>query len=219
MMVALGAIAALAPQIMLGLFVADPTVLSAGDLAMRISLLILPASGITFVLNGALRGAAVGDNRRAPLAFGQLNPTGALAPDKTLTLTRTLTGGALTQTIALYMVLFAFLAALPVIIGFISDVPVASFLPLDAVWLAILVVYIGRAVRVGLVARKATVQADQMAIADKPTNDGKRIAQRQQLPPGNNAVLPRGQRRQRRLHHGADADAGEDHRLSADAVR
>ncbi|MEO7001305.1 MAG: MATE family efflux transporter [Ktedonobacterales bacterium] len=77
MMVALGTIAVLAPRIMLGLFVADPTVLSAGDVAMRISLMILPASGITFVLNGALRGA--GDTK-FPVLTRTVGPWGLRLP-------------------------------------------------------------------------------------------------------------------------------------------
>ena len=77
MMMALGALAALVPQILLGLFVADPTVLSAGDVAMRISLFILPASGITFVLNGALRGA--GDTK-FPVLTRTVGPWGLRLP-------------------------------------------------------------------------------------------------------------------------------------------
>ena len=57
LMVALGVLAAAIPQVLLGLFVADPAVLQAGDVAQRLSLLILPASGATFIFNGSLRGA------------------------------------------------------------------------------------------------------------------------------------------------------------------
>ncbi|HEX9038826.1 MAG TPA: MATE family efflux transporter [Ktedonobacterales bacterium] len=57
LMTALGLVALLAPQVLLGLFVADPSVLATGDVAQRLSLLILPASGATFIFNGALRGA------------------------------------------------------------------------------------------------------------------------------------------------------------------
>lgn len=57
----LGVLAFVLPQLLIGLFVADPSVLLAGDVAMRFSLLTLPASGAAFVLNGALRGA--GDTR------------------------------------------------------------------------------------------------------------------------------------------------------------
>lgn len=47
----------LVPQLVLGLFVADPSVLAAGSLAMRMSVLTIPASASAFVFNGALRGA------------------------------------------------------------------------------------------------------------------------------------------------------------------
>ncbi|HUY79311.1 MAG TPA: MATE family efflux transporter [Ktedonobacterales bacterium] len=77
LMVALGALAALAPQLLLGLFVADPSVLTAGDLAMRISLLTLPTSGATFVLNGALRGA--GDTK-FPVIMRTVGPWGLRLP-------------------------------------------------------------------------------------------------------------------------------------------
>jgi MATE family multidrug resistance protein len=56
-MTAVGLVEAVAPHLMLGLFVADPAVLTAGDIAMRLSLVTLPASAFTFVFNGALRGA------------------------------------------------------------------------------------------------------------------------------------------------------------------
>jgi MATE family, multidrug efflux pump len=52
-----GIIEAVAPHLMLGLFIADSAVLKAGDIAMRLSILTLPASAFTFVFNGALRGA------------------------------------------------------------------------------------------------------------------------------------------------------------------
>ncbi len=57
----MGVLALLVPHFLLGLFVADPSVLAAGDVAMRFSVLILPASAIAFVFNGALRGS--GDTR------------------------------------------------------------------------------------------------------------------------------------------------------------
>jgi putative MATE family efflux protein len=53
----MGALALLVPNVLLSLFVADRSVLAAGDVAMRLSVLILPASAIAFVFNGALRGA------------------------------------------------------------------------------------------------------------------------------------------------------------------
>jgi putative MATE family efflux protein len=49
--------ALLVPQLVLGLFVADPAVLAAGSFAMRMSVLTIPASAAAFVFNGALRGA------------------------------------------------------------------------------------------------------------------------------------------------------------------
>jgi putative MATE family efflux protein len=61
LMGAIGLTALLLPHVLLGLFVADNTVLSAGSIAMRLSCLTLPASAIAFVFNGALRGA--GDTR------------------------------------------------------------------------------------------------------------------------------------------------------------
>jgi MATE family, multidrug efflux pump len=60
-MIAVGLFEALIPRPLLGIFVADPPVLVAGDLAMRLSLLLMPASACSFVFNGALRGA--GDTR------------------------------------------------------------------------------------------------------------------------------------------------------------
>jgi putative MATE family efflux protein len=78
---AIGLLALVLPRVLLGLFVADASVLDAGALAMRISCLTLPASGMAFIFNGALRGA--GDTRfpvvvratgtwgiRLPLALG-----------------------------------------------------------------------------------------------------------------------------------------------------
>jgi putative MATE family efflux protein len=53
----LGLLALLTPQTLLAFFVADPAVLHAGSLAMRLSCLTVPASAIAFVFNGALRGA------------------------------------------------------------------------------------------------------------------------------------------------------------------
>lgn len=50
-------VAGLLPRLILGLFVADPAVLASGELAMRFSLLTLPAAGTAFVFIGALRGA------------------------------------------------------------------------------------------------------------------------------------------------------------------
>lgn len=57
LMVLIGLMCAFFPQIMQGLFVADPQVLQAGDMGQRLSLLTLPVSGATFIFNGALRGA------------------------------------------------------------------------------------------------------------------------------------------------------------------
>ncbi len=81
LMLALGLLAAAIPQTLLGLFVADPAVLRAGDMAQRLSLLILPASGATFIFNGALRGA--GDTKfpvvvRAVGSWGLRVPLAAL---------------------------------------------------------------------------------------------------------------------------------------------
>lgn len=53
----IGLIALVLPHVMLGLFVADSSVLSAGDVAMRLSCLTLPASAVAFIFNGALRGS------------------------------------------------------------------------------------------------------------------------------------------------------------------
>src|SRR5260221_525885 len=55
--ITLGLVALLLPQYLLGFVVADPHVLHAGSVAMRISCLTLPASATAFVFNGALRGA------------------------------------------------------------------------------------------------------------------------------------------------------------------
>lgn len=54
---AIALVALVIPQVVLGFFVADPSVLAAGSLAMRMSVLTVPASAATFVFNGALRGA------------------------------------------------------------------------------------------------------------------------------------------------------------------
>ncbi len=59
--ITMGIVAVLVPQVLLGLFVADPSVQRAGALAMRLSILTMPASAMGFVFNGALRGA--GDTR------------------------------------------------------------------------------------------------------------------------------------------------------------
>lgn len=60
-MLGVGVFEAFIPRLLMGLFVADPPVLAAGDIAMRLSLLLMPASACSFVFNGALRGA--GDTR------------------------------------------------------------------------------------------------------------------------------------------------------------
>lgn len=60
-MLVVGLFEALIPHALLGVFVADRPVLDAGDIAMRLSLLLMPASACAFVFNGALRGA--GDTR------------------------------------------------------------------------------------------------------------------------------------------------------------
>src|SRR5260370_5665522 len=57
MMGASGSVALLLPQLFLGLCVADASVLSAGGIAMRLSCLTLPAAGVAFIFNGALRGS------------------------------------------------------------------------------------------------------------------------------------------------------------------
>jgi MATE family, multidrug efflux pump len=80
-MIAVGMFEALIPHLLLGVFVADPTVLNAGDIAMRLSLLLMPASACSFVFNGALRGA--GDTRfpvlvRAAGTWGLRLPVAAL---------------------------------------------------------------------------------------------------------------------------------------------
>ena len=54
---AIGLCAALFPNVLLGLFVADSSVQAAGNIAMRFSLLTLPASAMAFVFIGTLRGA------------------------------------------------------------------------------------------------------------------------------------------------------------------
>jgi MATE family multidrug resistance protein len=81
LMLALGLLAVTIPQVLLGLFVADPVVLRAGDVAQRLSLFILPASAATFIFNGALRGA--GDTKfpvvvRAVGSWGLRVPLAAL---------------------------------------------------------------------------------------------------------------------------------------------
>jgi MATE family, multidrug efflux pump len=53
----LGLLAVTIPQVLLGIFVADPSVMRAGAFAMRLSCLTMPASAIAMVFNGALRGA------------------------------------------------------------------------------------------------------------------------------------------------------------------
>lgn len=57
LMIGIGLICAIFPQIMMGLFIADPQVIQIGDVGQRLSLLTLPVSGATFIFNGALRGA------------------------------------------------------------------------------------------------------------------------------------------------------------------
>jgi hypothetical protein len=115
-------------------------------------------------LDGALRGAAAGDNLRAPLALGRPNPAGALAPGESLTLVRTMTGGSLARLLTLYAVLFALLAAVPTFFLWLVSEPLAMVLLLGAVWLAILATFFGRAVRVVLVSRKMTLVADDRGI-------------------------------------------------------
>jgi putative MATE family efflux protein len=78
---ALGVLALLTPRTLLGFFVADPTVLRAGSMAMRLSCLTLPASAVAFVFNGALRGA--GDTKfpvvvRAAGTWGMRLPLAAV---------------------------------------------------------------------------------------------------------------------------------------------
>ena len=53
----MGVLALLLPHVLLGIFVADQSVLAAGALAARVSCLTLPTSAIAFIFNGALRGA------------------------------------------------------------------------------------------------------------------------------------------------------------------
>lgn len=81
LMAGLGLLALSVPQVLLGLFVADPAVLHAGAIAQRLSLIILPASGAAFIFNGALRGA--GDTKfpvivRAAGSWGLRVPLAAL---------------------------------------------------------------------------------------------------------------------------------------------
>jgi MATE family multidrug resistance protein len=56
-MLSMGICTLLLPQVLLGLFVADNSVIQAGTTALRFSLLTLPALAISFICNGALRGA------------------------------------------------------------------------------------------------------------------------------------------------------------------
>lgn len=60
-MLVVGLFEALIPHMLMGVFIADTPVLNAGDIAMRLSLVLMPASACAFVFNGALRGA--GDTR------------------------------------------------------------------------------------------------------------------------------------------------------------
>jgi putative MATE family efflux protein len=56
-MLSMGLCAALLPEALLSLFVADAGVVQAGTLALRFSLLTLPSLSISFICNGSLRGA------------------------------------------------------------------------------------------------------------------------------------------------------------------
>jgi Na+-driven multidrug efflux pump len=56
-MLGMGLCTLLLPQFLLSLFVADTSVVQAGTFALRFSLLTLPALAISFICNGALRGA------------------------------------------------------------------------------------------------------------------------------------------------------------------
>ncbi len=56
-MLGMGLCTALLPQWLLSLFVADASVVQAGAFSLRLSLLTLPALSISFICNGALRGA------------------------------------------------------------------------------------------------------------------------------------------------------------------
>jgi putative MATE family efflux protein len=60
-MATMGALALLMPHVLLGMFVADPGVIHTGEVAMRISFFTLTALSLSYVFNGALRGA--GDTR------------------------------------------------------------------------------------------------------------------------------------------------------------
>jgi Na+-driven multidrug efflux pump len=78
---ALGLLALVLPQMLLGVFVADPTVMRAGAFAMRLSCLTMPTGAISMVFNGALRGA--GDTKypvivRATGTWGVRIPAAAL---------------------------------------------------------------------------------------------------------------------------------------------
>lgn len=53
----MGLLVGIFPTVLLGMFVADSSVQAAGDIAMRFSVLTLPASAIAFVFIGTLRGA------------------------------------------------------------------------------------------------------------------------------------------------------------------
>lgn len=57
LMLSMGLCCLLLPQLLLSLFVADTSVVQAGALALRCSLLTLPAMAISFICNGSLRGA------------------------------------------------------------------------------------------------------------------------------------------------------------------
>jgi MATE family multidrug resistance protein len=56
-MLGMGLCALLLPELLLSLFVADSSVVQAGAFSLRFSLLTLPALSISFICNGALRGA------------------------------------------------------------------------------------------------------------------------------------------------------------------
>jgi multidrug resistance protein, MATE family len=56
-MLSMGICCLLLPQVLLGFFIADTSVVRAGSLALRLSVLTLPAMAISFTFNGSLRGA------------------------------------------------------------------------------------------------------------------------------------------------------------------
>jgi MATE family multidrug resistance protein len=56
-MLSMGICTLVLPQLLLSMFVADSSVVQAGTTALRYSLLTLPALAISFIFNGALRGA------------------------------------------------------------------------------------------------------------------------------------------------------------------